>query len=135
MGEPDWIGGLVLDMPSRARYVVSVLSKELTAASTKPLILSILQRGDNYGYALVQEVKAVSGGRIEWSEGMLYPVLHRLQQEGLVEAYWEDSASGKRRKYYRLRDSGRSALAADQEQWEAVNRTLNTLWNPKPSLT
>ncbi len=109
-----------------------MLSKELTAASTRPLLLSILQRGDNYGYALVQEVKELSGGRIQWSEGMLYPVLHRLEQEGLIEAEWKESESGKRRKYYRLRGPAKTALAREQEQWAAVNETLGKLWKPAP---
>jgi PadR family transcriptional regulator, regulatory protein PadR len=112
-----------------------VLSKELTAASTRPLLLSILRRGENYGYALAQEVKELSGGRIEWSEGMLYPVLHRLEQEGLIEAQWKESGSGKRRKYYRLRSSGRTALGEEQEQWLAVHQTLEKLWKIARVLT
>jgi DNA-binding PadR family transcriptional regulator len=103
-------------------------SKELTAASTRPLLLSILRRGENYGYALAQEVKELSGGRIEWSEGMLYPVLHRLEQEGLIEAQWKESESGKRRKYYKLLAAGRSALGKEREQWLAVHQTLEKLW-------
>jgi len=112
-----------------------VLSKELTAASTRPLLLSILQQGDNYGYALVQQVKELSGGRIEWSEGMLYPVLHRLEQEGLIEAKWKESEAGKRRKYYRLRRSGHMALVKEREQWATVNETFGKLWKIAPSLT
>jgi PadR family transcriptional regulator, regulatory protein PadR len=111
-----------------------VLSKELTAASTRPLLLSILQHGDNYGYALVQQVKALSGGHIEWSEGMLYPVLHRLEQEKLIEAYWKESESGKQRKYYRLRRPGRTALAQEQAQWIALNQTFGKLWKTNPGL-
>jgi PadR family transcriptional regulator, regulatory protein PadR len=112
-----------------------VLSKELTAASTRPLLLSILRRGENYGYALAQEVKELSGGRIEWSEGMLYPVLHRLEQEGLIEAHWKESESGKQRKYYRLRSSGRTALGEEREQWLAVHQTLEKLWKTARPLT
>src|SRR5262245_47354623 len=113
----------------------SVLSKELTAASTRPLLLSILQQGENYGYALVQQVKELSGGGIEWGEGMVYPVLHRLEQEGLVEVEWKESESGKRRKYYRLRRSGHNALSKESEQWTAVNDTLGKLWKIAPGLT
>jgi PadR family transcriptional regulator, regulatory protein PadR len=112
-----------------------VLSKELTAASTRPLLLSILERGENYGYALVQQVKDLSGGQIQWSEGMLYPVLHRLEEEGLIEAEWRESESGKRRKYYRLRRSGRAALAQEQKQWSILNQTFKQLWKTAPGLT
>ena len=55
-----------------------MVSKALIAASTKPMILSILLNGENYGYQIIQSVKRISGGTLEWSDGMLYPVLHRL---------------------------------------------------------
>ena len=63
-------------------YSVAMLMKELVAASTEPLVLSILSQGENYGYALIQEVKHLSGEKIEWTDGMLYPVLHRMEQRG-----------------------------------------------------
>ena len=112
-----------------------MLSKELTAASTRPLLLSLLEQGESYGYALVQQVKELSGGRIEWSEGMLYPVLHRLEEEGLIEAEWRVADSGKRRKYYRVRRSGRAALQQERQQWEVLNQTFKQLWKTVPDLT
>jgi hypothetical protein len=61
-------------------YVPVMLAKELVAASTEPLILSLLSKGESYGYALIQEVKRLSTDEIEWTDGMLYPVLHRLEE-------------------------------------------------------
>ena len=112
-----------------------MLSKELVAASTVPLVLSVLAEGESYGYALIQRVRALSGGRIEWTEGMLYPVLHWMEREGLVDATWQEAENGRRRKYYRLRPEGRQALRAEKAQWLTVHETLNRLWNTRPRLT
>lgn len=102
-----------------------MISKALVAASTRPLILSILsQREESYGYEIIQEVKRLSGGEILWQDGMLYPVLHRLEREGLIEARWGLSEKGRKRKYYRLRTQGRQALQAELAEWMQVHQTL-----------
>ena len=67
-------------------YKTAMLTKDLVAASSKPLLLSILAGGESYGYEIIQKVRELSGGRIEWSDGMLYPVLHRLERDGLIES-------------------------------------------------
>ena len=105
-----------------------MVSKALVAASTKPLILSILRFGESYGYQIIQRAKEVSGGELEWSDGMLYPVLHRLEKEGLIQAQWKQSEKGRMRKYYRITDAGREALAVEKAQWESVNGALTRLW-------
>ena len=105
-------------------------SRELIAATTRPLLLGILAEGENYGYALIQRVKLLSEGRLEWTEGMLYPVLHRLEDEGLIEASWKESESGRKRKYYRLTRPGKKAAGAEREEWLSVHQTLSALWNP-----
>lgn len=116
-------------------FPMLLLSKELIAASTTALVLSILSEGENYGYALIQRVRELSGGSIEWSEGMLYPVLHWMENEGLIESEWRRSEAGPRRKYYRLRQQGRKALETERQQWMAVHRTLTKLWKTRPHLT
>jgi PadR family transcriptional regulator, regulatory protein PadR len=112
-----------------------MLSKELVAASTVPLVLSVLEEGENYGYALIQRVRELSGGEIEWTEGMLYPVLHWMEKEKLIESEWQESESGRKRKYYRLRREGRKALQKEKEQWMSVHTTLSRLWNSPAPLT
>jgi PadR family transcriptional regulator PadR len=112
-----------------------MLSKELVAASTVPLVLSVLAQGENYGYALIQRVRELSDGRIEWTEGMLYPVLHWMQKEKLIEAEWREAETGRKRKYYRIRKEGRAALGEEREQWLTVHQTLNHLWKIQPRLT
>ncbi len=112
-----------------------MLSKELVAASTVPLVLSILGEGESYGYALIQRVRELSGGRIEWTEGMLYPVLHWMEKNGLIESEWSQADTGRKRKYYRLKEQGRSALRAEREQWLTVHDTLAQLWKTNPRST
>ncbi len=112
-----------------------MIPKELVAASTKPLVLSILAQGESYGYAIIQRVRELSDGQMEWTDGMLYPVLHRLEREGLIESHWGVSEKGRRRKYYRLRTGGSEALAQERARWQIVNRTLSKLWEAKPCLT
>ena len=112
-----------------------MLAKELVAASTVPLVLSVLTEGESYGYALIQRVRELSSGRIEWTEGMLYPVLHWMENEELIESEWRESETGRKRKYYRLRKEGRKALQNEKEQWLAVHETLTKLWKQQPRLT
>ena len=99
-----------------------MLSKELVAASTVPLVLSILAEGENYGYALIQRVRELSAGNIEWTEGMLYPVLHWMEEQGLIESDWREAETGRKRKYYRLRKEGRKALQTERRQWLTVQK-------------
>ena len=103
-------------------------NKDLIAASSTPIVLAILAEGASYGYAILQRVKELSEGRMEWTDGMLYPVLHRLERFGYVEARWETSDSGRRRKYYQITAAGRDQLAEERRQWQAVDATLRGIW-------
>lgn len=109
-----------------------MISKALIGASTKPIILSILLRGESYGYQIIHKVKDLSGGDLEWSFGMLYPVLHRLEEDGLIQSQWKLSENGKMRKYYLITDSGRAELEAEKRQWSSVQAALGKLWAPAP---
>jgi DNA-binding PadR family transcriptional regulator len=101
---------------------------EISKDSSTPIVLAILGEGDSYGYAILQRVRELSGGRIEWTDGMLYPVLHRLERLGHVESRWEVADSGRRRKYYRITKAGRMQLLEERRQWQAVDATLQGLW-------
>jgi DNA-binding PadR family transcriptional regulator len=107
------------------------LEKELVAASSVPLVLSVLTEGESYGYAIIQRVRELSGGKIEWTDGMLYPVLHWLEDQDLVSSRWGESESGRKRKYYCLKSEGRRALRQQKEQWMLVNSVMNQLWRPQ----
>ena len=107
------------------------INKDLIAASSTPIVLAILAEEDSYGYAILKRVRELSGGRMEWTDGMLYPVLHRLERLGHVEARWEVAESGRRRKYYRITPRGRVQLAEERRQrrqWQAVDATLRGIW-------
>jgi PadR family transcriptional regulator, regulatory protein PadR len=104
------------------------MGKDLVAASATPLVLAILADGDSYGYAIIKRVTEVSGGHLQWTDGMLYPVLHRLERQGHVAAKWSASENGRRRKYYRIKRAGRAQLAAHRQQWQVVDETLRGLW-------
>jgi PadR family transcriptional regulator len=112
----------------RQRKEPERIAKDLVAASATPLLLAILHKGPSYGYAIIQEVRELSGGELEWSEGMLYPVLHRLEDQGLIESYEERGETGRKRKYYRLRADGRHALAEERRQWDVVSAALLKAW-------
>lgn len=105
------------------------INKDLVAASSTPLVLAILAEGDSYGYAILKRVRELSGGRLQWTDGMLYPVLHRLERLGHIEARWEVPDSGRRRKYYRITPSGRKQLEEERRQWQAVDATLRGIWS------
>ncbi|MHB9003640.1 MAG: PadR family transcriptional regulator [Coriobacteriia bacterium] len=104
------------------------INKDLVAASSTSLVLAILAEEDSYGYAILQRVRELSGGHLEWTDGMLYPVLHRLGRLGYVEARWEVADSGRRRKYYRITPQGRAQLDEQRKQWQAVDATLRGIW-------
>jgi len=104
------------------------INKDLVAASSTPIVLAILAEGDSYGYAILKRVQELSEGRLKWTDGMLYPVLHRLERLGYVEARWEAAETGRRRKYYRITTGGRAQLAEEHRQWQAVDATLRGVW-------
>jgi len=124
-----------LDIHCCVMYKTAMLAKDLVAASSKPLVLSILAGGESYGYEIIKRVRELSGGEIEWSDGMLYPVLHRLERDGLIESEWKEADTGRERKYYFLSADGRKALKTERQQWLAVHNTLSKLWNLKPVST
>ena len=104
------------------------IEKDLVAASSTPLVLSILAEGESYGYAILKRVRELSDGELEWTDGMLYPLLHRLHRLGYVTSQWHTPPGGRRRKYYSITSAGRTALAEHKEQWMAVTRALGDIW-------
>lgn len=104
------------------------IDKDLVAASSVPLVLAILSEGESYGYEIIQRVRELSGGEIEWTDGMLYPVLHWLEDQGHVTARWGESETGRKRKYYSIKTAGKKYLADQRAQWLAVHETLRRAW-------
>lgn len=100
------------------------ISKELMGASTGLLVLSVIAREADYGYSIVRRINEESEGLFAWHEGTVYPVLHKLEKEGLLRTEWQESSSGRRRKYYRITQAGRKALAKRRSEWAGVNEMI-----------
>ena len=112
-----------------------MISKNLTAASTKPIILGILKQGKSYGYLIIRKIKEMSGGKMEWSDGMLYPVLHWLEKDELIRSEWIMSDDSRPRKYYEICEKGKRELILEKDQWVQVNSVLNKIWETELSIT
>ncbi len=106
-----------------------ILNKDLVAASATPLVLAILAEGESYGYAIIKRVAELSAGEWQWTDGMLYPVLHRLERQRLITAKWGESEVGRKRKYYRITRDGLAHLDLQRRQWRIVDRTLHGIWS------
>jgi len=110
------------------------IDKDLVAASATPIVLALLAEGESYGYAILKRVRALSGGELVWTDGMLYPLLHRLHRLGYVTTEWRTPSGGRRRRYYAITDEGRAAIAEQQRQWVTVTRALGDVWRGSDSL-
>jgi DNA-binding PadR family transcriptional regulator len=117
-----------MHMASSHEGAVVQIDKDLVAASATPLVLAILAEGESYGYAILKRVRELSGGELEWTDGMLYPLLHRLRRLGYVTTEWRTPPEGRRRRYYAITDAGRTALAEQQRQWVTVTHALGNVW-------
>ena len=105
-----------------------MIPKSLVAASLKPFILSLLVRGPSYGYEIIQHVHELTDGNILWTTSTLYPVLHRLETEKLLESFWQDVEKGPNRKYYRLTAKGKARMEVEKQQWLTIHDALTRLW-------
>jgi len=104
-----------------------MIPKELVAASAEPLVLSLLEQGESYGYAIIQEIRGRSEEQLKWTDGMLYPVLHRMEGKGLIKSRWVKIENGRKRKYYSLKQDGKRALEKHFQQWKMVHSVLTGL--------
>jgi PadR family transcriptional regulator PadR len=90
------------------------------------LILEALIHEPSHGYRIAQQIKERSEGVLDFKEGTLYPALHKLENEGLVESY-EEVEKGRPRRYYRITKSGRGTLAKDRVEWSKLSRAVTTI--------
>src|SRR5436190_12544813 len=93
------------------------MDTELLKGTLSLLILSLLSRKAMYGYELAATVHHDTDGAFEWREGSLYPSLHKLEQLGLIKGEWEDKEGGRKRRYYHITKTGRTALAEKVQSW------------------
>src|SRR6478672_2224552 len=104
------------------------VAKDLVAASATPMVLGILVEGESYGYAILRRINELSGGQLDWTEGLLYPLLHRLERLGHVTSGWQSVTGERRRKYYRITNMGLDELAEQRRQWDTVVDALKEVW-------
>ncbi len=102
-----------------------VLDKNLVGGSTNLLILTLLNEKDMYGYQLIKEIDIRSENAFQFKEGSLYPVLHKMKNNGYVKSYTEKGENGKDRKYYQITKKGQTYLQEQTEQWEKFTSSVN----------
>lgn len=101
-----------------------MVNKELMKGSTAMLILTLLGRKEMYGYEMTKEIESRSSGLFTFKEGTLYPILHALEAEKIVESYWSEQ-EGRKRKYYRITDNGRKQLQTKQQEWNMFRTAID----------
>lgn len=106
------------------------ISKELVGASAMAIILSVLQNTDSYGYELLQRIKEFTNGKVVWQEASMYPLLKKMENEGLIKSYWKMNENERPRKYYTLLDGGRKQLEYNKQEWQRLNGVFEGLWKP-----
>lgn len=106
-----------------------VINKELLRGSTVILILTLLDRKAMYGYEMIKEIEVKSEGIFTFKEGTLYPILHSLEAEKMVECYWTETEGGRKRKYYKITKSGREYMKEKQEEWKTFRSAVDkVIW-------
>lgn len=106
-----------------------MLYKDLMAASSIPMILTIIKKEETYGYEIIQSIRTISKGNIEWQEGSLYPILKKLEKKELVRSRWSQGITGKKRKYYSITMKGANELGVYKYQWMLANKVMSDLWS------
>ena len=101
------------------------MDKGLVGGSTVLLVLTLLEEKDCYGYEMIKTLEERSDATFQFKEGSLYPVLHKLEHDGLVTAYRQKADSGTERKYYHITPAGLEALADETEQWNVFSSAVN----------
>jgi PadR family transcriptional regulator, regulatory protein PadR len=105
------------------------VNKELFKGSTTILILSLLDRQSMYGYQMIREIEKRSSGVFKFKEGTLYPILHSLESDGLVDSYWDESNGERKRKYYKITDKGKRQFKEKQQEWTIFRSAIDqVLW-------
>jgi PadR family transcriptional regulator PadR len=108
-------------------------SADLVKGSLAPVILQLLSEQEMYGYEIIKTVNQRTNNVFEWREGTLYPWLHRLEGEGLIQSRWEEAESGRNRKYYRITKKGLGALVSKKTEWAAFSKAVNSLLLAQPA--
>lgn len=106
------------------------ISKELIGATAVSIVLSVLKRGDSYGFEIVQYMKEITDGKIKLREASIYPVLKKLESKGFIKSYWKIEGDERPRRYYTLLKPGEKQLENSKYEWETYQSAFAILWNP-----
>lgn len=101
------------------------MNKELLKGSTSLLILGLLNKKEMYGYEMIKTIEATSEGIFSFKEGTLYPILHSLENEGVIESYWKEGETKRKRKYYSITKDGKKYLKTKEDEWKLFSSTVN----------
>ncbi|WP_026475944.1 PadR family transcriptional regulator [Alkaliphilus transvaalensis] len=101
------------------------INKELLKGSTTMLVLNLLSSSEMYGYQMIKELEQRSDNSFTLKEGTLYPILHTLEGQGMIESFWEDTESSRKRKYYKITSQGRKLLEEKEKEWRYFSKTVN----------
>jgi PadR family transcriptional regulator PadR len=112
-----------------------ILNKKSLDGNVETLLLSVLEEGPSYGYAIVQELNSRAEGLLKLGEGTIYPVLHRLEERELITSEWQLAENARKRKYYRLAPKGKLALAENRQQWQMLTKVMQTVVDSARDLT
>lgn len=103
------------------------LRKQDIDGTVETMLLSVLAGRSNYGYAIVKELNTKAGGLLKFGEGTVYPILHRMEEKGLIQASWEETESKRRRKYYAVTPKGKAALSENIERWKLLSVAMERI--------
>ena len=105
------------------------IQEQMRKGTTTVILLNLLAEADRpmYGYEIIQELEARSQGAFRFREGLIYPRLHEMEQEGLLRSEWQGEEGARRRKFYRITAEGRQRLAVDLEDWHSLASAVNRL--------
>ncbi|MEI9998809.1 MAG: PadR family transcriptional regulator [Verrucomicrobiota bacterium] len=109
------------------------LSKKTLDGNMETFLLAALTAGPSYGYQLVQDLNAKAPGLLQTGEGTIYPVLHRLEDRGLIQSAWRIGETGRQRRYYRITPKGRRVLSANRLQWAALAKVMRAMLGAAPA--
>jgi len=101
------------------------IDKELIKGCIPLMVLHLFKESDLYGYQIIKNLELLSNGAFIFKDGTLYPILHSLEKEGYITSYWQDSTTGRKRKYYRITEYGLGKLGERFKEWQYFTESVN----------
>lgn len=103
------------------------IDKGYISGGTYLLLLTLINEKDMYGYEIIRELEVKSDEIFKFKEGTLYPILHKLENDGYLKSYKAKGDTGRQRKYYKITIKGKNQLAEEKQQWEVFSKSMNSI--------